>query len=71
MALQYYLSGWQIKSKNLMAWGILANLFAILEHVNYYNKQLMIDKKSDLIYLIRNKKLKTASLAKDIMEGKF
>ena len=50
---------------------LFANIFGILEHINYYNRQLMIDNKSDLNYLLRNRKLKIASLAKDLKENKL
>lgn len=53
----------------LLYWGILANVFAILEHVNYYHIQLMIDNPYDLKYLIKNRRLKKASLAKDLTEN--
>lgn len=68
---QIYQNDWQIVSKNLMFWGVLANLFAVLEHVNYYGRQLMIDNSSDLEYLKRNKRLKKASLAKDLKDSQL
>ena len=55
---QFYLNEWQFIPENLILWGVLANLFAVLEHINYYNRQLMIDNSSDLEYLKRNKRLK-------------
>ncbi|WP_308993284.1 hypothetical protein QLS71_014555 [Mariniflexile litorale] len=69
--LQIYKNDWQILPENLIIWGVLANVFGILEHINYYNRQLMIDNSSDLEYLKQNKKLKTASLAKDLKENKL
>lgn len=42
---------------NLFLWGVLANIVGILEHINYYHRQLMIDNLSDIRYLIRNKRL--------------
>ena len=54
-----------------MFWAIIANIFGILEHINYYNRQLMIDNASDLNYVIRNRKLKIASLAKDLSENEI
>ncbi|PWL37622.1 hypothetical protein DKG77_15080 [Flagellimonas aquimarina] len=69
--IQLYLNDWKIIPENLILWGMLANLFAILEHINYYNRQLMIDNSSDLEYLKRNKKLKVASLAKDLKENQL
>jgi hypothetical protein len=68
---QLYLTNWIIKTDNLIFWGGMANVFGVLEHINYYNRQLMIDNISDLNYLIRNRKLKTASLAKDLSENKI
>jgi len=69
--IQLYLNDWKIIPESLISWGILANLFAVLEHINYYNRQLMIDNFADLEYLKRNKKLKVASLAKDLKENKI
>jgi hypothetical protein len=69
--LQLYLNDWQIITENLIFWGLTANLFAILEHINYYYRQLMIDNLSDLAYLKRNKRLKIASLAKDLKENEL
>ena len=68
---QFYLNEWQFIPENLILWGVLANLFAVLEHINYYNRQLMIDNSSDLEYLKRNKRLKVASLAKDLKENEI
>jgi hypothetical protein len=69
--LQIFLNNWSIKNGNLIYWAIAANVFGILEHINYYNRQLMIDNSSDLNYVIKNKKLKVASLAKDLLENKI
>ena len=69
--IQMYLNGWEIIPENLMLWGIIANIFGILEHINYYNRQLMHDNLADIEYLKRNKKLKIASLAKDLKENKI
>ena len=68
--IQLYLNNWTLNS-NLMLWAIIANVFGVLEHINYYNRQLMVDNASDLKYILNNKKLKTASLAKDLLENKF
>jgi len=57
--------------RTLFFWGIVAYLFGIAEHVNYYHRQLMIDNPYDVRYVLRNKKLKEASLAKDLREGRF
>ena len=69
--IQLFLNNWTIKNENLMFWGIVANVFGVLEHVNYYNRQLMIDNTQDLNYVIRNRKLKIASLAKDLSENEI
>ena len=71
LIIQLYFSNWEVKTENLMFWAIIANVFGILEHINYYNRQLMIDNTSDLNYVIRNRKLKIASLAKDLKENEF
>ena len=70
-AIQLHQNDWGVIAENLILWGALANFFAILEHINYYNRQLMIDNLADLEYLRRNKKLKIASLAKDLKESKI
>ena len=64
-------NNWQIIPENLIIWGLVANIFGVLEHINYYNRQLMIDNISDVKYLQRNKKLKIASLAKDLKENQL
>jgi hypothetical protein len=69
--LQLFLNNWTIKTENLIYWAIIANVFGILEHINYYNRQLMIDNSSDLNYVIKNRKLKIASLAKDLLENEI
>jgi hypothetical protein len=69
--LQLYLSNWSVKGENLFAWAIFANIFAVLEHINYYHIQLMIDNKRDLEYLMKNKRFKTASLKKDLADNRF
>lgn len=67
--IQLFQNNWEVTHKFLV--GIFLNIFAILEHINYYYRQLTIDKLSDLRYLIRNKKLKIASLAKDLKENEI
>lgn len=52
-------------------WGIIANVFAILEYVNYFRVQLMIDNFNDLKYLFRYQRFKKASLMKDLVENKL
>ena len=71
LGLQWVLSGNQINSKNLIGWAIFVNLFAVCEYINYYHKQLMYDNRNDLNYLLKNKKLKEASLFKDLRENKI
>ena len=60
-----------IKENNLLLLGILANVIGVLEHINYYHRQLMIDNLSDIKYLLRNKRLKVASLKKAFMKAKY
>jgi len=60
-----------IIENNLFLWGILANVIGVLEYINYYHRQLMIDNLSDIKYLLRNKRLKVASLKKDLDESKI
>ena len=67
--IQLFLNNWTLTLNKLTLWGFMANTFGILEHVNYYYKQLMIDNASDLSYILRNRKLKKASLAKDLSEN--
>ncbi|WP_143079994.1 hypothetical protein [Hymenobacter arizonensis] len=69
--VQWYVADWEIKAENLLAWALLANAFAVLEHLNYYHRQLSIDNMPDVHYVIRNKKLKISSLAKDLAENKI
>jgi hypothetical protein len=67
--LEYY--DWSIANNKLLYWALAANIFGILEHINYYHTQLMVDNLADVNYILRNKKLKQASLAKDLLDGKF
>jgi hypothetical protein len=71
LIVQLYLSNWTVKEENLFAWAICANIFAVLEHINYYHIQLMIDNKKDLEYVMKNKRFKTASLRKDLADKRF
>jgi hypothetical protein len=64
--VQFYFTDWSIKSKYVFYGTILANVFAILEYINYYHWQISIDNKADLTYLIKNKRFKKAHLFKDI-----
>ena len=69
LLIQLALQEWKISS--MFLWGVLANAFAVSEHINYYQTQLMYDNTNDLKYIIRNKSLKRASLAKDLIENKI
>ena len=65
---QWYVNQANPEPTSMFYWGILANVVAMLEHINYYHIQLMIDNKYDLQYVTRNKRLKRSSLAKDLEE---
>ena len=52
-------------------WSLFAYVFGIVEHINYYHTQLMYDNKNDWRYLLAYKKLKVASLRKDLKENKI
>jgi hypothetical protein len=54
-----------------VGWAVLANGFALLEHLNYYQWQLMYDNRYDWAYLRRNRRLKGASLRKDLRDGRL
>jgi hypothetical protein len=69
--LQLYLNDESQSQDIYIGWALAANGFAVLEHINYYYYQLMIDTKSDWQYLIRYKRLKVSSLRKDLEEGQF
>lgn len=71
LLLQLYIQKWSFETNEMFVWGILANVFAVLEHVNYYYIQLMVDNKYDIEYLMNNKRLKKASLAKDLIENRI
>lgn len=71
LILQIVIVDWSMADSKIILYSLLANVFAVLEYINYYHKQLMVDNTSDLQYIIRNKKLKTASLAKDLKENRL
>jgi len=71
LAVQFLIVDWSMADSKIIFWSFLANIFAILEYINYYHIQLMVDNPSDLNYILRNKKLKTASLAKDLKQNRF
>ena len=68
---QMELQNWSFENKSLFILGLVANIFAVLEHINYYHTQLMIDNLYDFKYVIKNKKLKKASIAKDLLDGEI
>lgn len=69
--LQWWVSGKTLGGDNFLFWAVFANVFAIFEHVNYYKRQLMYDNIHDINYLLRHRKLKEASLFKDLRENKL
>ena len=69
--IQWYLNDWNIFANTTLGWAFLANTFGVLEHINYYHTQLMVDNPSDLNYIWEHKKFKKASLAKDLNEHKL
>ncbi len=71
LIFQLFLSDWEFLPENQMGFAIAFNVFAILEHINYYHTQLMIDNEYDFEYVKRNKRLKIASLAKDLKENQI
>lgn len=71
LLLQWFISGKQLNGNNLLGWALFANFFAVLEYINYYQKQLMYDNQNDFRYLKLNRKLKEASLHKDLRENKI
>ena len=67
--IQLLLNSWNLELNTITLVSFAANAVGILEHINYYHTQLMIDNTSDLSYLLRNRKFKKASLAKDLSEN--
>ncbi|TGE19299.1 hypothetical protein [Hymenobacter elongatus] len=66
LAVQFVSNGFSFRPENSAGWALAANGFGILEYINYYHRQLMIDNMYDVSYLLRNKRLKIASLRKDL-----
>ena len=54
--------GWSIQ----LAWPLGLFLFAALEHINYYDYQLMYDTANAWRYLARNRRLRRAALGLDL-----
>lgn len=48
------------------AWSMAVLAFAVIEHINYYVRQLMHDTAADWQYLQRNKRLRQPALAVDL-----
>ncbi|QAA83128.1 hypothetical protein EI546_16055 [Aequorivita sp. H23M31] len=71
LIFQFLTVDWLSMDSEIILWSVLANLFAVLDHINCYHRQLMVDNSEDLKYLIRNKRFKKASLAKDLQENRF
>ena len=71
LLIKWYINPDAIGWNSLFYWALFANAFAIAEHINYYNKQLMYDNPYDWQYLKHNKRLKEASLKKDLKEQKI
>lgn len=71
LLVQLVLADWSIGPEHLLPWALLANGFAILEHINYYIRQLTVDNWPDVKYLLRNRRLKPASLRKDLESGRI
>lgn len=69
--LQLALLGGTLGSVGIALWALAANGFAVLEHINYYYRQLSIDNLPDFNYVRRHKRLKVAQLARDLADGKI
>lgn len=50
-------------------WPILLYVFAILEHINYFDWQLSHDNRADLQYLLTFRRLRRAPLYEDLRRG--
>lgn len=70
-SIQWVANNLKLIPENYLGWAIACNLFAVLEHINYFHLQLMIDNRYDVAYLAKNRKLKEASLAKDLRENRI
>lgn len=56
-----------VASPGTRSWpGLALWAFAVAEHVNYFHVQLMHDTRADITRLLRNRRLRTASLARDL-----
>jgi hypothetical protein len=52
-------------------WAVGLLLSALLEQINYFHVQLMVDNVRDVRWVMRNRRLKEASLAKDIRQSRL
>lgn len=64
--LQVLLMKWEVVFSTGFLLAALTNCFAVLEYINYYHWQLMIDTRADVTYLRQHRKLKVAGLARDL-----
>jgi hypothetical protein len=69
--IHFSLQDWRCEDRETHFWVICANGLAVLEHINYCYVQLMIDNNYDIAYLLSNKRLKKANLAKDLLEERI
>jgi hypothetical protein len=69
--VQTFLLHWTIGSTGILLGALAANGFAILEHINYYHRQLSVDNLPDWNYIGRHKRLKVAQLARDLRDGEI
>ena len=69
--IQLALNDWKLVPDKVLFWSLFANAFAVLEYINYYHIQLMVDNAEDFNYVLRNRKLKVASLSNDLRRSKF
>ncbi len=67
----FYFEGWIINQGSVLYWIIGANVFAVLEYINYFHWQLTIDKVSDLKYVLKNRRLKHAHLGQDLKDNQL
>ncbi len=68
---QAWLTATHAPGGELWPWMLLATTFGVLEHINYYHWQLMLDTVADWRYVGRYRRLKIASLRKDLREGRL
>jgi hypothetical protein len=69
--IHYYFNKSENNKLSALLSGMVSNIFAVLEYINYYHKQLMINNTSDFSYLRINKKFKKSALAKALQNNSF